>query len=222
MKKKHAFTLIELLVVISIIAILVAMLAPTLASVMEKGRARDCLNNLRTLGLGITSFQADSKDTMFAKDATGEEVWPKLLHRNYVKDWKSFRSVFDKVTPSRRNTQDEPVPISYGLNSQIFDTFAGKWNTPISSLIMAAPAIDTSSAETVAFKSDAFSTNNVMLLNAGTGGNYGTHSKRSLINVLYADGHVAEQEYTKYSDIATERGKAQWDPFYEKADQQQQ
>ena len=221
MKKKNAFTLIELLVVISIIAILVAMLAPTLASVMEKGRSKDCANNLRTLGLGITSFQADSKDTMFAKDATGEEVWPKLLHRNYVKDWKSFRSTFDKVTPSRPNTQDEPVPISYGLNSLIFDTFAGKWITPTSSLILAAPNIDTSNAATVAFKSDSFSTNNVMILNAGTGGTYGTHSKRGLINVLYADGHVVEQEYTKFSDIATERGKAQWDPFYEKPDQQQ-
>ena len=217
MKKKHAFTLIELLVVISIIAILVALLAPSLAAFMEKGRAKDCANNLRSLGLGITQFQNDQKDSMFAKDATGEEVWPKLLQKNYVKDWKSFRSPFDKVTPSRKKTEIDPIPVSYGINSLIFDTFAGKWTSPTSSLIMAAPAVDTSSSDSaITFKADAFSTTNIMIVNSGSGGNYGTHSKRYYINVLFADGHVEEKEYKNYTDIATEKGKAQWDPLYDK------
>src|SRR5687767_13964056 len=101
MKKKQAFTLSELLVVISIIAILVALLAPSLAKFMEKGRATNCANNLKNLGQGISQYISDMKGTMFAKDGTGEDSWPKVLHRNYVKDWKSFRSPFDKPTQAR-------------------------------------------------------------------------------------------------------------------------
>ncbi len=221
MKKKQAFTLIELLVVISIIAILVALLAPSLAAFMEKGRSKDCANNLRSIGLGITQFMNDQKDSMFSKDATGAETWPKLLQRNYVKDWKSFRSPFDKVTSSRRKTEIDPVPVSYGINSLVFDTFAGKWNSPTSVLIMAAPAVDTSSADILGWKADAFSTSNIMISNAASGGTYGTHSKRFLINVLFADGHVEEMEYKSYANSTSEKGKMQWDPMYDKEAQQQ-
>ena len=48
----EAFTLIELLVVIAIIAILMAMLMPTLNRAREQGRRGVCLNHLRSLTLG--------------------------------------------------------------------------------------------------------------------------------------------------------------------------
>ena len=78
MKKKQAFTLIEPLVVIAIIAILVALLAPSLSKFMERGRATSDANNLKNLGQGITQYISDMKGTMFAKDSTGEETWPKV------------------------------------------------------------------------------------------------------------------------------------------------
>ena len=51
------FTLIELLVVITVIAVLISILLPTLASSRESARRVICLNNLRTLGLAIQMHQ---------------------------------------------------------------------------------------------------------------------------------------------------------------------
>lgn len=47
---RAAFSLVELLVVIGIIALLVAILLPTLAVMREHGRRTQCLSNLRSIG----------------------------------------------------------------------------------------------------------------------------------------------------------------------------
>ncbi|WP_432797338.1 type II secretion system protein [Poriferisphaera sp. WC338] len=59
-KHRHnAFTLIELLVVISIIALLIAILLPALATSRQTAQSASCLANLRGLGQAFTIYNVD-------------------------------------------------------------------------------------------------------------------------------------------------------------------
>src|SRR3954453_8667905 len=52
-RKRAAFTLVELIVVIGIIAVLLALLMPTLRAVHESSRTLRCASQLRQIGQGI-------------------------------------------------------------------------------------------------------------------------------------------------------------------------
>ncbi len=56
---RTAFTLIELLVVVSIIALLVAILLPSLGRAREQTKSLKCLANLRTIGHGVALYVQD-------------------------------------------------------------------------------------------------------------------------------------------------------------------
>jgi prepilin-type N-terminal cleavage/methylation domain-containing protein/prepilin-type processing-associated H-X9-DG protein len=56
----RAFTLVELLVVIAILAILAALLLPSLASAREQGWRATCLSNLRQMGLAMHAYASDN------------------------------------------------------------------------------------------------------------------------------------------------------------------
>lgn len=62
--RNKAFTLVELLVVISIIALLIAILLPALASAREAGRTVQCLSNTRQLLMSWHMYSDDFKDWM--------------------------------------------------------------------------------------------------------------------------------------------------------------
>lgn len=55
--KQLAFTLVELLVVISIIALLVAIMAPSLTIAKEEARRKACASNLRNIATGLALYE---------------------------------------------------------------------------------------------------------------------------------------------------------------------
>jgi prepilin-type N-terminal cleavage/methylation domain-containing protein/prepilin-type processing-associated H-X9-DG protein len=69
--RKSGFTLIELLVVIAIIAILAAMLLPTLSKAKAKGRGIACINNLKQLQLCWFMYAADFNDNLVYNNSHG-------------------------------------------------------------------------------------------------------------------------------------------------------
>jgi prepilin-type N-terminal cleavage/methylation domain-containing protein len=60
-RRPRGFTLIELLVVIAIIAILIALVLPSLGQAREAGRATQCLANLRQLATIMQQYADDYK-----------------------------------------------------------------------------------------------------------------------------------------------------------------
>ena len=80
------FTLIELLVVIAIIAILAAMLMPALQQARERGRAINCVNNLKNVQMAYTGYSSDNKDYgayhYYSPGYIGKGFWESALVAN--------------------------------------------------------------------------------------------------------------------------------------------
>jgi prepilin-type N-terminal cleavage/methylation domain-containing protein len=75
---RRAFTLVELLVVISIIALLLAVLMPTLRKAREQAKATVCLGNEKNQGLMYHTYASDTG----GKYPEHSNMWP-----NTLRDW---------------------------------------------------------------------------------------------------------------------------------------
>jgi prepilin-type N-terminal cleavage/methylation domain-containing protein len=95
MNGRRAFTLIELLVVISIIALLMAIMMPSLQRVRKQARAVVCQSNMHQWGLAWSMYAQEHDGVFF-----GYGVWTGPLRRYYTDKEMMF-------CPMARKTWDE-------------------------------------------------------------------------------------------------------------------
>jgi prepilin-type N-terminal cleavage/methylation domain-containing protein len=114
------FTLIELLVVIAIIAILAAMLLPSLGRAKESARRISCTSNLKQLGIATMLYVDDSRGLLPPRSSV--ERWPAALHASF-RDVHLLRCPTDSRTVPLTGATDinkypaDGAPRSYIINA---------------------------------------------------------------------------------------------------------
>lgn len=140
MKNKRAFTLIELLVVIAIIAMLLAIIVPSLRTAKELARSVMCMANLRTFGPVLMMYINDNDGKThnspngglwyFMNDRTREitpdsmgnmvtdPYWGVAYNILYIEDKDVFKCPSAKQVDDFRNHADWEMyqDATYGLN----------------------------------------------------------------------------------------------------------
>jgi len=92
-KDSKGFTLIELWVVIAIIALLLAILMPSLQAAKKRGQAVVCLNNLKQIGMAANFYASDYEDRIPRGEGKKKElIWfmrflPYVGHKS-ITDYK--------------------------------------------------------------------------------------------------------------------------------------
>ena len=105
-KQKNAFTLIELLVVVSIIALLVSILVPSLSKAKKQAETTVCLSNLRQIGFAANFYLSDNEEYIPRGDwsagsfVTWFELFMPYLGQQEAKNSGDYRKVENYFCPS--------------------------------------------------------------------------------------------------------------------------
>jgi len=118
------FSLIELLVVIGIIAVLIAILLPTLSRVREQSRRTQCLSNLRQIHATLFTYALTNKDhvpigyrrtrqfssLVWSNSANRFVLWGVLFQSRLMGDGRAFYCPSESNSRFSYATSDNPWP----------------------------------------------------------------------------------------------------------------
>lgn len=110
---RKTFTLIELLIVITIIAVLAALLLPSLMRAKRKAKKVVCLSNIRQLTIGTITWAADNEGDIPVRKPTSS-LYPAALHSDYPSVTDDWGVVFDDIIPGQDYSgSDNPSDLFY-------------------------------------------------------------------------------------------------------------
>ncbi len=120
MSRRKAFTLIELLVVISIIALLLSILMPSLSKAKEVARRIVCSSNQSTIAKGLFSYATGSDDKLPISAYNGGGI--DLTGSSFHDPWSSFIAyTIDMSQPFGSHITGGPWGMGYLYDTGVVD-----------------------------------------------------------------------------------------------------
>ena len=126
----HGFTLIELLVVISLIALLLAIVLPSMTEAKRMAKLISCTSNLRSTGVGLASYVTDhdgrypTPSATFGVHVEGVDVIDNRQNMVEIAGHRPADIYFCPLNPGARPA-DSPVTNAYSQDFYVFSTLSG-------------------------------------------------------------------------------------------------
>jgi prepilin-type N-terminal cleavage/methylation domain-containing protein len=110
-ERENAFTLIEVLVTLAIVALLAALLLPSLGPARERGRTMQCLSNERQIGVGMKLFADDAQGLY--PESGADIAWDLIDNKTHKVSW--MQQIFSNIKNRTiyRCPSDRFSPYSY-------------------------------------------------------------------------------------------------------------
>jgi len=191
-RDNRGFTLIELLVVISIIALLVGILLPALASARQAAQASQCLANIRSLAQANYMYAVDSRVFVgwFSGNDRKKVLFPYLRQGANNQD-ADFVQVWNCPSNQRpiNLTNGQVLEASYGFSSRLNWRRIEEVFRPSDTVMNGDAGVNDANQPQQA----------THMMSPGTGASAGLcapnprHARATVANIGWADGHANAQ-----------------------------